>query len=316
MANRRKRKGRLIVAAMLVLVGLFPAAAVGQDVVDAAYASTREYLARFRDLLAEEKKTFEFFGSNGRVRKTRVVESNFIVYELGGGEGTAAEYRHVLRVDGKAVEKAELRSQEFFEKLVTLGSSRKELEKLQNESTRFDEGMRINGFTLFQAVALSPKIRGVMAFRQSEDEAISGRAVVRLDYEQKAESPYITINRGLTTGEEPVVSFEIEDRSREPFNERLRGSLWIEAETSRVLREVRELSVQPKGFAQPVIISRVVLEYQPSEFGINTPAKITHEFFTLVRKQQRSEPDVRAVFEYTRFSRPDVDVKADEPRKP
>ncbi|HMS10887.1 MAG TPA: hypothetical protein PKE66_15485, partial [Pyrinomonadaceae bacterium] len=176
----------------------------------------------------------------------------------------------------------------------------------------FDEGMRINGFTLFQAVALSPKVRGVMSFRQ----AVDGGPVVRLDYEQTAESPYITVNRGSTSGEEPVVSFEIEDRSREPFNERLRGSLWVDAESKRVVREVRELTVRPAGFARAVLISRVVLEYQPSEFGINTPARITHEFFTLKRKQQQSELDVRAIFEYTRFSRPEVDVKAEEPRKP
>ncbi|HMS10835.1 MAG TPA: hypothetical protein PKE66_15225, partial [Pyrinomonadaceae bacterium] len=132
MADRRW-KCSLIGAALAVLLGLSPA--FGQSETDAlvagVYDSTREYLAKFRDLLAEERKTFEFYGSNGRVRETRVVESNFIVYELGGSEGTAAEYRHVLRVDGKAVEKADLRSEEFFEKLIKLGSSRKELEKLQ-----------------------------------------------------------------------------------------------------------------------------------------------------------------------------------------
>ena len=144
---------------------------------------------------------------------------------------------------------------------------------------------------------------------------MDGGPVVRLDYEQTAESPYITVNRGSTSGEEPVVSFEIEDRSRESFNERLRGSVWVDAESKRVVREVRELTVRPAGFARPVLISRVVLEYQPSEFGINTPAKITHEFFTLKRKQQ-SELDVRAVFEYTRFSRREADFNSEEPRKP
>lgn len=314
MADRQRKYGWIGVA-MAMLLGLSPAFGQAETdaLVEGVHASTREFLARFRDLLAEERKTFEFYGSNGRVRKTRVVESNFIVYEL-GDEGKAAEYRHVLRVDGKPVEKADLRSEEFFEKLTKLGSSRKELEKLQEESTRFDEGMRINGFTLFQAVALSPKVRGAMAFRQTEDEAIGGRAVVRLDYEQTAESPFITVNRGPTSGEEAVVSFEIDDNSREAFNERLRGSIWVDAESKRVIREVRELTVRPAGFVRAVLISRVVLEYQPSEFGINTPARITHEFFTLKRKQQESELDVRAVFEYTRFSRPDVDVKAEEPR--
>ena len=149
-----------------------------------------------------------------------------------------------------------------------------------------------------------------MAFRQSTD----GGPMIRLDYEQTGESPYITVNRGSTSGEEAVVSFEIDDNSREAFNGRLRGSLWVDAESKRVVHEVRELTVRPAGFVRAVLISRVVLEYQPSEFGINTPAKITHEFFTLIRKQQRSKLDVRAVFEYTRFSRPDVDVKAEEPR--
>ena len=311
MADRQRKQGWIGVA-MAMLLGLSPAFGQAETdaLVEGVYASTQEYLARFRDLLAEERKTLEFYGSNGRVRKTRVVESNFIVYELGGSEGKAAEYRHVLRVDGKPVEKADLRSEEFFEKLTKLGSSRKELEKLQDESTRFDEGMRINGFTLFQAVALSPKVRGVMAFRQ----AAGGGPVIRLDYEQTAESPFITVNRGSTTGEEPVVSFEIDDNSRDVFNERLRGSLWVDAESKRVVREVRELTVRPAGFVRAVTISRVVLEYQPSEFGINIPAKITHEFFTLKRKQQQSELDVRATFEYTRFSRPDVDVKAEEPQ--
>ena len=111
MADRQRKCGWIGVA-MAVLLGLSPAFGQAETdaLVEGVHASTREYLAKFRDLLAEERKTFEFYGSNGRVRKTRVVESNFIVYEL-GGEGKAAEYRHVLRVDGKPVEKADVRSE-------------------------------------------------------------------------------------------------------------------------------------------------------------------------------------------------------------
>ena len=79
--------------------------------VDGVHASTREYLAKFRDLLAEERKTFEFTGRTDGFGR-RVWRIELYRFEL-GGEGKAAEYRHVLRVDGSGG-KADLRSEEFL----------------------------------------------------------------------------------------------------------------------------------------------------------------------------------------------------------
>lgn len=283
------------------------------ELLERASERSSNYVETFRNLMAEEKKTFELFGGDGALRRRRVVESNFIVYPLSLSDGRFVEYRHVTAVDGKKIEGAESRSQLFFERLVKVASSAKELERIQKESFRFDFELQVNGFTLFQAIPLSPNIRSVLEFEIAGNEAVDGANVLVLLFRQTRSSPYIRINRGdRDPVADPALSMEIDDDSRKPLNERIRGQIWLDAVTYQVRREIREVTVMPEGFPEPVLVSRTELVYQPSEFGILTPLRITHEFYKFQRKQRASFREVLAIFEYSKFSKPDVEVRSAE----
>lgn len=76
------------------------------------------------------------------------------------------------------------------------------------------------------------------------------------------------------------------------------------------MKEIRETTVKPADFPLPVVISRTTSEYRSSEFGILTPAKITQELSRLDRKRKIAVADITAVFEYSAFTKPDVEVRS------
>jgi hypothetical protein len=92
----------------------------------------------------------------------------------------------------------------------------------------------------------------------------------------------------------------------------MHGSLLIDAATFQTWHETRTISVPPQTFAAPVPVITDVFEFQASDFGILTPKLITHTQFSINTKRSvvTKEADIR--FEYTNFTRPDVDVKSSE----
>src|SRR5687767_15086830 len=109
------------------------------EIVRRAAEQTPVYVDAFKNLLSEETKTFEIYDRDGNVRKRRVVRSTFIVYQLSKDEKRIVEYRNVTAVDGKPLSQIDARAEEFFEKLVKVESSAKELERIESESQRYDE---------------------------------------------------------------------------------------------------------------------------------------------------------------------------------
>jgi len=272
------------------------------------------YRENFTNLLAEETKTFELYDKKGKLNDTRTVEANFLVYQSAKNPNFIAEYRNVTKVDGKTVGDNEKRAEDFFEKVLKSTTADKELEKVREENSRYDKDLLINGITLNQASVLAAHFRPSFDFRIAGREQSEGRELFLIAYQQKSKSPYIFVNEDAKS-DKLFLDFDVEaPGSVKELNALLRGQLWIDAETFEVWRERRELTVQPSGTANPFVAIETDFKYQKSEnIGI-TPKKIVLNNYNLKRKdgELRILKDTRATFEYTKFTKSDVEVKSGE----
>ncbi|QYO66229.1 hypothetical protein [Leptolyngbya sp. 7M] len=280
------------------------------EVIKKAAERSKEYVASFRNLISEELRTFEVLREDGSVRRRRTVGSTFIVYQLSSDDDRMMEYRHITSVDGKPIGKADVRAKDFFEKLSRAASSKDEIEQIRKESFRRDE-FEIEGYTLFQGIPLAENFREIMEFKFLKHDEIEGKPVLVVFYQQINPSENVRIyDTQDKRAKDVLVDVAVDTDTRVPLNPRLRGTLWIDAATHHILREIREMTAQPNGFPAPVIVTRSDFTYSESEFAIFTPAKIMVEVFTLQIKKKRVIPDVRANMEYTRFTNPDVEVRS------
>jgi len=279
-----------------------------QEMINRARERTKIYLETFKNLLSEEKKTFEIYEKGGKIKKRKVVESTFLVYQLTKDAGRVAEFRNVVAVDGKKVSDADARAKDFFEKVVASDNSQKEYERIRDESSRFDEDFAINGLTLFQAIALSEELRGRFRFTMAGRESISGKNVYVVLFEQIRDDPAITVNSSTASNNYDI---EIEGDKTVPLSARIRGKLWIDVDTFNVRRELRERTIQPLGYPQPVVVAEDLLEYADSGFGILTPQTLSHVQYRVRLKEREVTKDTRIVFDYGKFTQPDVDVKGE-----
>lgn len=284
-----------------------------QEMINRARDRTKVYLETFKNLLSEEKKTFEIYEKGGKVKKRKVVDSTFLVYQLTKEQGRVAEFRNVVAVDGKKVSNVDDRAKDFFEKVVASDNSQKEYERIRDESSRFDEDFAVNGLTLFQAIALSEALRGRFRFTMAGRESIGGKNVYVVLFEQIRADPAITVNSPTASDNYDI---EIEGDRTTELNARIRGKLWIDAETFNVRRELRERTIQPTGFPQAVVVAEDLLEYTDGGFGILTPQTLSHVQYRVRLKERDVAKDTRIVFEYGKFSQPDVDVKGEVKDKP
>lgn len=282
------------------------------EIAARAAERVKAYTEAFKNLLSEEKKTFEIYDKRGGVKKRRTVDSTFLVYQLSKKEGVVAEFRNVTAVDGKPVANAEARAADFFEKVAASSDSRSELDRIQQESSRYDEDFAINGLTLFPAVALSDQLRPIFSFTLAGKEKLDGRDVYVIAYEQTRPDPSVTINR-RPSGDVASHNYDIEvDDEGIELNPRIRGRLWIDADTFNVRKEVRERTVKPAGFPEAMAVAEDVFEYGDSEHGILTPRRVSHLQYHLFVKDREARRDARITLEYGKFTRPDVEVRSSE----
>lgn len=283
------------------------------EILNKAVGQITLYINTFKNLLSTETKSFEIYDKKGEVKKRRTVTSSFIVYPLSQGEGRTAEYRNVLSVDGKPLDKTDERAQSFFERIARAESMSKELTQIEKESLRYDEELLINGLTLFQALALAKNLRPLFEFKLEGKQKFGGAEVYVISYRQIQGSTDITVNSDEEKpGNRITVNFEIETDGKPALNERMRGKFLIDASTFRLWREEREITVQPAGFADPLVVIREDLDYQNSDFEMLVPKKITHTHYRLKTKERSVMKELQVTFEYSKFTRPDVEVKGAE----
>lgn len=307
----------LRVPSLTAVLSLFASSMTGQgasdrsllSILDGASQERSKYIALFKDLLSQETRAFQIFDKRGDVKKRRTVVSTFIVYQLANEAGSVAEFRNIVSVDGKAVGDSEKRAQQFFEDVVRAGSSKKEIEKIEKESSRFDLDLSVNGLTLFQAVALAENLRPDLSFELQGTEKIDGIETFVVSYRQVRESPYVLIDpkRRNADGKLTLIyDLDIDRDSRAiPL---LSGTFWFDRDSLRVRRELRTLTLVDGPRTQKAIETEMF--YHDSVFGILTPKKLIFTQFELDTKAAGERKEISISFEYSNFTKPDVEVKS------
>jgi len=284
------------------------------QILDNARLQTDRYVEVFKNLTAIEKKSFEIYGKDESVKKTRTIESRFLVYQPTDENASAAEYRSVTAVDGKAMDNVDKRTQEFFLKVLKAGSSDKELDQILKESTRHDPEFSISEFTLFEALALDADLRGKFDFELGGMSDIDGHRVYVVRYKQISDSPQIVINgddRSAVRGVQQY-SVVIQGGDKDRPSGRFTGTMYLDADTFRLRRESRTLWVVLGDSSTPYKAFDQQFDYQDSQFDILTPKRVSHLQYRIDLKEGRSKKDISVVFDYSDFSRPDVEVTSSD----
>lgn len=267
------------------------------------------YRETFKNLLADELKTFEEFDKKGNSDKKSTVKSSFLVYQSGRNAKTTAELRNVLEVNGKLIPDSQKRGEEFLAELDKQTTLESELKKLEKESSKYDNSWTVYGLTLNEAVSLAPNLRPNFDFKFVGTESYQGNEVYVVSYQQTKKSPNISVDNKNLSPDEFYLSFGLnlpgELKKEGVF---LRGKLWIDAKTFRIWREEQELTAQ---IAQPLVILSTIFEYQTSDYGILVPKNIALTVYNTKKDGNKyyTVKDTTIGFEYSKFRQTNVDVK-------
>jgi hypothetical protein len=281
-----------------------------KELVRLAGLRVSEYKAKFKDLTADEEQHVEEYESEGKLKRQRRIVSDLIIYQSQLDASVTVEYRNARAVDGAPVAKRDERLVNLFERLTKAGSIKKELDRINRESRRYDLGYSIYGMTLNQGLPLEESVRESFRFTSAGGEQINGREVIVLQYQQVAQIPDQTVKLSLPSvlkGAEALY----------------RGRLWLDAETAQLWREEREVTLKLPSLAHPLIWMRFEFDYVSSSFGILTPQRIVAITNNRGRTLAGNVPELllggKVTFQYSGFRHFDVsspDASLDSPAKP
>ena len=293
-----------IVVLLVVLITTGPSLAQQPDpdvkeLISRAALSVGEYQTKFKDLTAEEDQIVQEYDAQGKVEKQRRIESDLFIYQSQLDPTQMVEYRDVKAVDGKAVKKREARLVNLVNKSAKADSVKKELDRINRESSRYDLGFSFYGMTLNPGMLLGENLRDAIKFTFAGREQVSGHDVIVVDYQQVSQTPHINLHLDLPT---PL-------KGSEPLH---RGRLWLDAETAQIRREVREFTLRPPSVNRPLVLIRYEFEYADSRFGFLTPKRIVITNFSRGRTGADNKPEAllggKITFEYGAFTRFDVET--------
>ncbi len=280
-------------------------------ILDEAAKQTENYRETFRDLLAIETKTFERYEKNGDLEDQTKVESNFFVYQSSKDGKTSSELRNVIKVDDELVPDSQARADRFLGELQKTKTVEKELEKIQDESLRYDKNFIISGLTLYEAIPLAENMRPFFEFNLAGAENYRGREAYVVSYRQTRKSPFITIDE--KSSKEPGLKADFDLnlpgslKKKEKF---LQGKLWIDAQTFQILREEREIVVQA---SPPLVMQKAVFEYEPGKFEIFVPKKIIFTDYDVKKGSGKNDlipyKFAQVTFDYSEFKKTDVEIE-------
>jgi hypothetical protein len=282
-----------------------------KQLVRQASLSVSEYKARFKDLTADEDQKVEEYDGEGKLKRQRRIASDLVVYQSQLDPTQMVEYRDVKSVDGIAIKKREARLVSILNKSVKADSVKKELDRIYRESRRYDLEHSFYGMTLNQGLPLGENAREAFQFKFAGREQIDGHDVIVLEYQQVSQTPDITFN---------LSSLPPALKGAEGF---YRGRLWLDVETARLRREVREMTLRLPSLSHPLVLFRFDLDYADSHFGFLTPRRITVTTYSRGRTGADQKPELllggKVTFEYGAFSRFAVeapDASLNPPVKP
>jgi hypothetical protein len=280
------------------------------ELIRSASLRISEYKAKFKDLSAEEEQKVEEYDGEGKLKRQRRVVSDLIIYQSQLDTSLTAEYRNVRMVDGVAVAKREERLMNLFNRLAKSDSVKKELDRINRESQRYNLAVSSHGLTLNEGLLLDESVRAAFQFTVIGREQLNGRTVIVLQYQQVAQSPGVTIKLSLPSALKGAELL-------------YRGRLWLDAETAQLWREEREWTLRLRSLASPLIFMRFEFKYVDSRFGILTPQQIVVSTYSNGRTGADKLPELmlggKVTFEYSSFRRFDVsgpDASIEPPIKP
>lgn len=267
--------------------------------LDRAAENARRYTNEMRNLTADENRATELYAGNGTVQKRRQTRASLVVHQA--GESTLAEFRRVFEVDGKPVKTGENRLEPLLQDLATAESTARELELIQQESSKYDlEEMRMRGMSLNQAWPLEdPAFRLSAVFRVEGKAKISGREAVVVRYENFARIPDAWRAQNVRDVLIPTRIFD-------------RGRIWIDSETAQIWRYETETMVEEPTLSEAAVWDRMEFFYVASSFGIPTPQKIVWTTNTTVSRDRgklRLSLKGKLTAEYGPFKRFGSEVK-------
>lgn len=282
-----------------------------ETILSEAEKQAQNYREEFKNLLADETKTFQTYDKHGQPKNQKVIESTFLVYQSPKRQNGSVELRNVLKVDGEPVSNSQQRSEGLLNELQKTTTYEKELQKIQDESLRYDKTIEISGMTLSEAITLSANMRPFFDYQLVGTEDYEGSQVYVVSYQQNKKSPYIGIDEKIADTAESHIEFKLnlpgKLKNTESF---LRGKLWIDAQTFQIRREVREVTVQTP---TPVVVLRTEFSYQPSNYGLLLPKQIVliDNNLKKVSNGNQYEPitDNKVTFDYKNFRQTNVDIK-------
>jgi hypothetical protein len=281
------------------------------EILRRARLSISEYKAKFKDLTAEEEQTIEEFDAQGKVEKRRRVASDLFIYQSQLDLAEMFEYRDVKSVDGVAVRKREARLVNLLTKSAKAVSLKKEFDRIQRESQRYDLGNNFYGLTLNQGITLDEKGSEAFQFKLAGREQVNGHDSIVVEYQQVSQTPAHNFDlKNLPGPLKGAAAF-------------YRGRLWLDAETTQIRREEREVILRLPSLDRPLMFFRFDLDYADSRFGFLTPRRIVITYYGRGRLDADKKPvtlvGAKTTFEYgafIRFAVDSPDASIDPVKKP
>jgi hypothetical protein len=282
-----------------------------KDLLRRAGFSVNEYKARFKDLTAEEEQRLEEYDRDGKLKKQRRIASDLVIYQSQLDPTKMVEYRDVKSVDGVAIKKREARLMGILNRSAKADSVKKELERINRESSRYDLNYSFYGMTLNQGLPLYENTREFFQFKLGGREQVNGHDAVVIEYQQVSQSPDLAFKLSSLPSE------------LKGAGTLFRGRLWLDPETAQIRREVREMTLEHPSLSRSLIMMRYDLDYADSRFGFLTPKRIAISTYNHGRTGADKKPELllggKVTFEYGAFTRFDVetpDASVDPPAKP
>lgn len=281
--------------------------------LNAALAAARSgilnYRTTFTNLLANEKRVFYEFDSKGRIRRRREVRSTFIVYPLTARTGAAEEFRQVVEVDGKPVEDAAKRAEEFFAKLSRSATDDETRARIQRESYRYDL-INVIGYTTSPGICLLENVENAFRFELQPADKINDRSIVRIDCEQIAPSSAIKLSDKDDLPDITAAADIYAGPERDKLADlRIKATIWLDADSMQIVGESREYSVRLIKLNRRELIQRVNMVFRESPFGIMTPESISIDIYRPEDKAGNTRLTDRIEIYYSEFSKPDIEIR-------
>lgn len=233
------------------------------ELFDRVQAQIDRYTESFRNLTTTQTKRIQLFNRSGKVTRTRTIVSDFLVVEIDGTEGVA-EYFNVRAVDGKAIRNADRRSLQLFRDLAKSRDNKRILERFRKESSRYDFGILVYGFTLSQSLAFETDVRHAFEYRVECSSGEGPGNFIKIGYEQKEKVPSLDLN--VDAPKDLSISRTF-----------IRGEALVDPSTFQIAKLLTQIVIESPQFTSPFVVVQQEAKYRPGKLGFRVPEIITWE---------------------------------------